>query len=67
MIKPSESSGRLYKMINSAIEDGRITREEYDMILYIAAEDGIHDFHEKILLEQLQEMIHSGTVKMVAR
>ncbi len=60
----SESSERLREMIEKAIEDHRITREEYDLILHIATEDGHIDSREKLLLEQLQEMIGNKTVKM---
>jgi len=66
-MKVTESGNELYKLINKAIEDHQITREEYDMILHTAFEDGIVDPHEKVLLEQLQEMIHTGVVKMVAK
>ena len=57
---------RLKEMIIKAIDDHQITREEYDQIQHIAAEDGIIDNHEKALLEQLQDMIDNKTVKFVA-
>ena len=64
-MKPSESSSKLYSVINKAIEDLKITRSEYEMITHISSEDGHIDPQEKILLEQLHEMIHSGMIKMV--
>ena len=59
----SESAGRLREMIEKAIEDHVITRDEYDMILHIATEDGHIDKGEEILLHQLQEMIENKTVR----
>lgn len=64
-MKVSESAGRLKKMIEKAIEDHQITRDEYDMILHIATEDGHVDKHEQLLLDQLQEMIGNKSVKVV--
>ena len=66
-METSESGRKLYKVINQAIEDSKITREEYDMILHTASEDGIIDRQEKILMEQLHEMIHTGVVKLVEK
>ena len=64
-MKVSESGNKLKKMIEKAIEDHKITRDEYDMILHIATEDGHIDKHEQILLNQLQEMIGNKMVKFV--
>ncbi|WP_319272702.1 hypothetical protein [uncultured Draconibacterium sp.] len=61
----SESSIRLKEMIEKAIEDHKITRDEYDKILHIATEDGYIDRHEKALLSQLQQMIEDRLVKFV--
>ena len=61
--KISESAIRLRKMIESAIEDHKITRDEYDKIINIASEDGIIDRHERALLAELQQMIEEGEVK----
>ena len=66
-MKPSESGKKLYAAINKAIEDSRITRSEYDDILHIASKDGMIDHQEKVLLEQLQDMIHTGLVKVVSK
>jgi hypothetical protein len=66
-MKVSESAGKLKVMIEKAIDDHQITRDEYDMILHIATEDGHIDKHEQILLEQLQEMIENKSVRLVAR
>ncbi|NQU51301.1 MAG: hypothetical protein HQ522_02065 [Bacteroidetes bacterium] len=63
----SESSIRLRAMIEKAIEDEKITREEYDKIIYIATEDGVIDRHEKALLSELQQMIEDKAVKFVIK
>ncbi len=67
MINPSESSKQLREMITHAIDDHKITQEEYDMIIHIATKDSHIDQHEKILLEQLHEMIENKMVKLVRK
>ena len=64
-MKYSESAEKLRKMIEKAIDDHKITRDEMDTILHIASEDGHIDPHEQALLNQLQEMIENKTVKFV--
>ena len=66
-MKASESANRLKKMIEKAIEDHKLTRDEYDQILHIATEDGMIDHQEQALLEQLQDMIDNKMVKVVAK
>ena len=61
--KVSESSIRLREMIERAIEDEKITREEYDKIIHIATEDGVIDRHERALLSELQQMIEEKVVR----
>ena len=61
----SDSSIRLREMIEKAIEDHKITRDEYDQIINIATEDGYIDQHEKALLSELQQMIEERQVKFV--
>jgi tellurite resistance protein len=61
----SESAMRLREMIEKAIEDHKITRDEYDQILNIATEDGYIDAHEQALLSQLQQMIEEKEVRFV--
>ena len=65
MMKYSESAGRLRIMIEKAIQDQKITRDEMDAILHIATEDSHIDPHEQALLDQLQEMIENKTVRYV--
>lgn len=61
----SESALRLRKMIEKAIDDQRITREEMDTIIGIVAEDGQVDSQEQALLNQLQGMIEDKSVKFI--
>ena len=61
----SNSSIRLKEMIEKAIEDHKITRDEYDRIIDIATEDGQIDSHEKALLRELQQMIEDKLVRFV--
>ncbi|WP_320111674.1 hypothetical protein [Draconibacterium orientale] len=61
----SESAIRLRAMIEKAIADHKITRDEYDKIIHIATEDGYIDRHEMTLLSQLQQMIEDRLVKFV--
>lgn len=63
--KISESSMRLREMIEKAIVDHKITREEYDKILNIATEDGYIDRHEQALLRELQRMIEEREIRFV--
>ena len=63
--KVSESSIRLKEMIEKAIEDHKITRDEYDQIINIATEDGHIDPDEQALLRELQQMIEDKMVRFV--
>ncbi|HBB90426.1 MAG TPA: hypothetical protein DC042_01545 [Bacteroidales bacterium] len=63
----SESAHRLKEMINKAIEDHKITRDEYDQIIHIATEDGHIDPQERALLAQLQDMIEDRSVRFTAK
>jgi hypothetical protein len=64
-MKISESAIRLRKLIDKAIEDHKLTRSEYDMIINEATKDAHIDRHERALLDQLQEMIENKSIKMV--
>ena len=54
-------------MIEKAIEDHKITRDEYDRIIHIATEDGHIDKHEQALFRELQQMIEDKMVKFVVK
>lgn len=62
----SKSADKLRHMIEKAIEDHKITRDEYDQIIHLATEDGHIDPQEKALLSVLQDMIETKLVKFVA-
>jgi tellurite resistance protein len=63
----SESAQRLKEAIIKAIEDHKITRDEYDQIINIASEDGHIDPQERALLSELQDMIEDKSVRLVAK
>lgn len=65
--KVSDSSIRLRERIEKAIEDERITREEYEEIINIATEDGVIDKHEQALLSELQQMIEDRVVRFIRK
>lgn len=62
----SKSADRLRHLIEKAIEDHKITREEYEQIIMMATEDGYVNSQEKALLQVLQDMIENKLVKFVA-
>jgi tellurite resistance protein len=66
-MRVNESAEKLKKMIEKAIEDHEITRDEYDMIIHIATEDGHIDDQERVLLAELNNMIENKMVKFVAK
>lgn len=61
----SKSAARLRQLIEKAIEDHQITRAERDQIMYLATEDGHIDIQEQSLLNQLQDLIEDGSVKVI--
>ncbi len=62
----SKSADKLRHMIEKAIDDHKITRDEYDQIIHLATEDGHIDSQEQALLSVLQDMIETKLVKFVA-
>lgn len=62
----SKSADKLRHMIEKAIDDHKITRDEYDQIIHLATEDGHIDSQEQALLSVLQDMIETNLVKFVA-
>ncbi|PIF05864.1 MAG: hypothetical protein CSA36_04845 [Draconibacterium sp.] len=65
--KVSDSAMELREIIEKAIEDHVITREEYDKIIYIATKDGYLDRHEQALLRELQQMIEDKSVRFMTK
>lgn len=64
-METSESAKKLRIIIEKAIEDHKLTRSEYDMIIHQATMDGIIDSEEQALLSQLQDLIENKSVKLV--
>ncbi len=62
----SKSADKLRHLIEKAIEDHKITRDEYEQIIHLATEDGHIDPQEQALLSVLQGMIETKMVKFVA-
>jgi len=62
----SKSADKLRHLIEKAIDDHKITRDEYDQIIHLATEDGHIDPQEQALLSVLQDMIETKLVKFVA-
>ena len=60
----SESAVKLRQAIDKAVEDGFITRDEYDRIITIAAEDGEIDPQEQVLLKEFHQMIYDKDIKI---
>ena len=63
----NSSADKLKELIIKAIDDHKLTREEYDMIIHLASEDGVIDKQEQILLEQLHDMIENRSVRFVPK
>lgn len=61
----SESSTKMRAIVDRAMAEHTITREEYDSLLNIAAEDGKIDNHERILLSHINEEIQEKHIKIV--
>ncbi len=59
----TKSNKRLRELINKAIEDHKITIEEYDEILDISFEDGLIDSQEQAMLTELQKMIENKEIR----
>ena len=66
MLVTSSSATKLKAMIDEAIADEKITPEEREQIMMLADEDDIIDNQERALLTQLQDMIQSGAIKVMA-
>lgn len=64
-MKLSPGAEKLRKVIEKAMEDHKITKAEYDMIIHEATEDGHIDKQEQALLKELQEMIADKSVRIV--
>ena len=64
-MNPSKSASELHALISKAIEDHKLTQDEYNQIIHLASADSIIDPEEQALLEQLHDMIRHKEVKFV--
>lgn len=64
-MKLSAGARNLRKVIEKAMEDHKITKAEYEMIIHEATEDGHIDRQEQALLKELQDMIADKSIKIV--
>lgn len=62
----SESGRELEEVIKKAIDDHVIKNSEYQEILRLLHADGIVDAHERVLMQELHDLIADGSVKRVA-
>jgi hypothetical protein len=65
-MKLSSGAKKLRPIIEKAIHDHKITKEEYDMIIHQALEDDFIDSQERVLLHELQDLIENKTVRLVS-
>jgi hypothetical protein len=64
-MKLSKDAHELRIIIENAIKDHQITRDEYEQIIHQATGDGYIDPQERALLSQLREMIEDKTIRLV--
>ena len=64
-MKLSSGAKNLREVIEKAMEDHKISKAEYDMIIHQATEDGHIDRQEQALLRELQDMISNKSIKLV--
>ncbi|MBN2273993.1 MAG: hypothetical protein JXR41_13915 [Bacteroidales bacterium] len=64
-MKVSDDAKRLRQIIEKAIEDHKLTQEEYEIIIHQAIDDGHIDPQEKVLLKELNEMMANKTIKII--
>ncbi len=62
----TKSGKSLEELIKKAIDDHVITNSEYEEIMEIAHADGVIDAHERVLLQELNDLIADRTIKRVA-
>jgi hypothetical protein len=56
---------KLEDIIRKAIDDHVIKNSEYEEIIELAHADGVIDAHEKVLLQELNDLIADRTVRRV--
>lgn len=61
----TKSGEELAAVIKKAIDDHVITNAEYEEIIELIHKDGVIDAHERVLMQELKNMIADKTVKRV--
>jgi len=61
----SHAANNLRNLIENAIKDQQITRDEYEQIVHMATGDGYVDPQERELLRQFREMLEDKTITFV--
>lgn len=62
----TKSGRKLEEVIKKAIDDHIIKNSEYEEIIEMIHEDGVVDAHERVLMQELNDLIADRTVKRVA-
>ncbi len=62
----TKSGRKLEEVIKKAIDDHIIKNSEYEEIIELIHEDGVVDAHERVLMQELNDLIADRTVKRVA-
>jgi len=62
----TKSGRKLEEIIKKAIDDHIIKNSEYEEIIELVHADGVVDAHERVLMQELNDMIADKTVKRVA-
>jgi DNA-binding HxlR family transcriptional regulator len=62
----TKSGRKLEEVIKKAIDDHIIKNSEYEEIIELIHEDGVVDAHERVLMQELNDLIADKTVKRVA-
>jgi len=62
----TKSGRKLEEVIKRAIDDHIIKNSEYEEIIEMIHADGVVDAHERVLMQELNDLIADKTVKRVA-
>ncbi len=62
----TKSGRKLEEVIKKAIDDHIIKNSEYEEIIELIHEDGVVEAHERVLMQELNDLIADKTVKRVA-
>ncbi|HWR68735.1 MAG TPA: hypothetical protein VN416_06910 [Desulfomonilia bacterium] len=62
----TKSGKKLEEIIKKAIDDHVITNSEYEEIFELIHADGVIDAHERVLMQELKDLIADKSVKRIA-